>query len=113
VPSGSEATSAIQFDLDSPYITNIYATSRLKKLARDIEDGKKVLIRGHSDNLGTPKYNVTLSRLRAQTVQNYLIAHGAPADRISIEAVGENEPLDSNNNPVAWARNRRVQVVWR
>jgi peptidoglycan-associated lipoprotein len=43
----------------------------------------------------------------------FLISHGAPLDRITVEAVGDSEPIDPGNNPVAWAKNRRVQVLWR
>jgi outer membrane protein OmpA-like peptidoglycan-associated protein len=110
-----EAVPDIVFELDASVIPSASARADLKavaqKLARD--PSKRLLIRGHSDQMGSPEYKRALSQRRAMTVQIVLVSHGAPADRITIEAVSDNDPADHRNNPVAWAHNRRAQVLWR
>jgi outer membrane protein OmpA-like peptidoglycan-associated protein len=46
-------------------------------------------------------------------VARLLIARGASADRLLVEAMGDAEPIDPAWTPAAWAKNRRVQIVWR
>lgn len=110
-----EAVPDIVFDLDAYVISSVSAIADLKavaqKLARD--PSKRIVIRGHSDQMGSPEYKRALSQRRAMTVQSFLVSHGAPVDRIAIEAVSDSEPADHRNNPVAWAHNRRAQVLWR
>ena len=112
--SAPEPLPDLSYELDSFRFTQETALV-LEKAVKLLQEQPKlrILIRGHSDKLGSPEYNIELSRRRASAVENYLIEHGVAADKISIEAVGGKEPMDSSNSPVAWARNRRVQMVWR
>lgn len=105
----------VPFDLDSHQVNYLPSLVILRELAAELarDPSKQLRVRGHSDQMGSSAHKVRLSRSRAMSVQAYLIAHGAPADRISIEAVGASEPIDPGSNPIAWAKNRRVQVVWR
>jgi outer membrane protein OmpA-like peptidoglycan-associated protein len=116
VPSTpGEPVEDVLFDLDRHemnYLPTIVALRRVaKELAQD--SSKRVLLRGHADQMGSSSYKHALSERRAMAVQAFLISHGAPADRITVEAVSDSEPVDSGSNPVAWAKNRRVQVLWR
>lgn len=47
---------------------------------------------GHADRIGPARYNQRLSMRRAQTVKDYLVQHGVPADTIHISAVGSTQP---------------------
>ena len=47
---------------------------------------------GHTDRIGTEKYNKTLSEKRAASVKAYLSELGVPADRIFTEGRGESQP---------------------
>jgi outer membrane protein OmpA-like peptidoglycan-associated protein len=109
-----DAVEDLSFDLDSFRISRD-SRAVLEKVVETLKQQPKlrVQVRGHSDRLGSPEHNLELSRRRATAVEAFLIEHGVAADRISIEALGGKEPMDSNNSPVAWARNRRVQVLWR
>ncbi|MGQ0709923.1 MAG: DUF192 domain-containing protein [Rhodoferax sp.] len=49
-------------------------------------------VTGHSDQIGDDAYNMQLSQKRAQSVKDYLLAHGVPAVPISVEGKGETEP---------------------
>ena len=56
-----------------------------------------VIITGHTDRIGSEKYNKRLSRARAAAVMRYLIDKGIDPDRLTIKGHGEDEP-------VAWRR---------
>lgn len=65
---------------------------------------------GHTDSIGTEQYNMGLSQRRANTVKNYLISKGVPADRIYAEGKGESSPIASNATREGRAKNRRVEI---
>lgn len=113
--SPGESIADVNFDLSSFQITYLPSIVALKRVAEALRNdpSRKVLLRGHTDQMGPDSYKHALSQRRAVTVQMFLFSHGAPLDQITIEAVGDSEPIDPENNPVAWAKNRRVQVLWR
>jgi outer membrane protein OmpA-like peptidoglycan-associated protein len=110
-----EAIADVLFDLDSFQIAYLPSIVALKRAAEELRNdpSRRLLLRGHTDLMGPASYKQALSRRRAMTVQMFLVSHGAPLDRITVEAVGDSEPEDPGHNPVAWAKNRRVQVLWR
>ncbi len=65
---------------------------------------------GHTDSIGTEKYNQGLSERRANTVKNYLVTKGIPADRIYAEGKGELSPVADNKTREGRAQNRRVEI---
>jgi peptidoglycan-associated lipoprotein len=67
-----------------------------------------VLIEGHSDERGTPEYNVALGERRAKMTQNYLVSHGIDSRRISIISYGKERQQCSESNEGCWAKNRRA-----
>jgi OOP family OmpA-OmpF porin len=69
----------------------------------------KLEIQGHTDNIGTPAYNMELSRKRAEEVKAYLVNKGVQAGRITIKYLGEVNPDVKNDNPENRALNRRVE----
>ena len=73
----------------------------------------RLVLRGHADERGSEAYNRRLARWRALTALRYVQALGIDKGRLSLEAVGAAEPADPSNTPSAWAKNRRVQLVWR
>ena len=74
------------------------------------EDSKLELV-GHTDNIGTPEGNYSLSRARAEAVKSYLIQKGIPANRFQkIEGKGHDEPIADNATTAGKARNRRVAI---
>jgi outer membrane protein OmpA-like peptidoglycan-associated protein len=104
----------VLFALSSEQITSVDAAFALADVARALRahPARRVRLRGHADRLGAPAFNQALSRQRAQAVRHFLVARGAPPERIDIEAVGDAEPADPGDGFLAWARNRRVQVLW-
>ncbi|XZG71547.1 OmpA family protein [Chitinibacteraceae bacterium HSL-7] len=58
-------------------------------------DGAAVVV-GHTDRIGSEKYNQELGQRRAQAVVDYLVSKGAPADKLSAESRGESAPVTGN-----------------
>ncbi len=67
---------------------------------------KDLQINGHADERGTSKYNMKLSRKRAESVCKYLIKRGVHKDRLSTKAFGE-----SVNIGDSYEQNRRVEFI--
>lgn len=65
---------------------------------------------GHTDNVGTAKYNYKLSEKRAKTVADYLISNGVKKDRLVVKGVGFDEPIATNDTEEGRAQNRRVEI---
>lgn len=70
-----------------------------------------VTISGYSDQRGRKRYNDKLSQQRAQTVRDFLIPLGVSAKKIKTRHYGERHLFDSNDNYIAWSRNRRVVIA--
>ncbi len=79
--------------------------------------GGPVTLRGHSDSRGSDAENLAASRRRAQAVRDFLVSKGVPAERITVVAMGEANPVAPNRLPdgsddmEGRARNRRVEIA--
>ena len=72
----------------------------------------KVLIEGHTDNVGSAASNLGLSDARAAAVKAVLVAEfGADGARITTKGFGDTKPSVPNTTAVGRAQNRRVEVV--
>ncbi|NOL50224.1 outer membrane protein OmpA [Pelistega europaea] len=65
---------------------------------------------GHTDSVGSEKYNQRLSERRAASVKSYLVSKGVPADQIIASGRGESQPVASNATREGRAKNRRVEI---
>jgi OOP family OmpA-OmpF porin len=70
----------------------------------------RIVVEGHTDDLGSAAYNQRLSERRAASVRDYLIGKGIADNRISVAGYGESQPVASNRNPEGRAQNRRVVI---
>jgi OOP family OmpA-OmpF porin len=72
----------------------------------------KVVVEGHTDNVGGEKKNMTLSQNRADAVKDYLVAEkSVPEGKVVARGYGYERPLDSNKTAEGRAVNRRVDVI--
>ena len=69
----------------------------------------KIEIQGHTDWMGSDEYNMKLGERRANTVMKYLVAHGIPADQLTIKSYGESKPIATNETREGRAKNRRIE----
>lgn len=71
----------------------------------------KVLLEGHSSNDGDFTINLNLSQQRANIVRDFLIEEGIESNRISVKALGEDEPIFDNNTTQGRVLNRCVLII--
>ena len=69
----------------------------------------RIRIAGHTDNQGTAKHNMSLSRRRAESVSRYLQSQGIEAKRIESVGHGASKPVKSNDTAEGRAENRRTE----
>jgi len=72
---------------------------------------RRILVEGHTDNVGADAANLALSQQRAESVKRYLAAHGIAESRIQAVGKGKAGPVESNDSEWGRQRNRRVDVI--
>jgi outer membrane protein OmpA-like peptidoglycan-associated protein len=71
----------------------------------------KIIIAGHTDNVGSAKSNLILSKKRSQAVGVYLEQRGVNSERIIVQYFGEEKPVADNNSKEGRQQNRRVEMT--
>jgi peptidoglycan-associated lipoprotein len=111
--AGLLATRVIYFDFDSAEIkgqgTDVVAV-HAKYLAS--HSSARVRLEGHTDERGSREYNIGLGERRAQGVRRALLLQGAADAQISTVSYGEERPAVPGHDEAAWAKNRRVEIVY-
>lgn len=86
----------------------------LKEIAGTMKqhDDLKLLIEGHTDNVGSAASNLALSDARAAAVKAALVGEfGIAADRLTTKGLGDTKPAVPNTTSEGRAQNRRVELV--
>ncbi|HPG10908.1 MAG TPA: OmpA family protein [Chitinophagaceae bacterium] len=86
--------------------------AELDKLVQLLQENPqlKVEIGGHTDNVGKPSDNLTLSNNRAKAVVDYLLKNNIPANQLTAKGYGETKPVADNNIEEGRAKNRRTEM---
>lgn len=71
----------------------------------------RVVVEGHTDNVGSEEYNQTLSERRAENVMNFLVEQGVNASRLTSIGYGLLRPIADNETKEGKAKNRRVDLI--
>ncbi|GHD58377.1 OmpA family protein [Jeongeupia chitinilytica] len=87
----------------------------LDKLYQDVvnfdpKEGEAVVV-GYTDRIGSDKYNNALSQKRAQSVVDYLVGKGAPADKIRAEGRGKADPVTGDTCNKIKARKQLIECL--
>lgn len=70
-----------------------------------------ILLEGHTDSTGSEEWNLELSKLRSQSVENYLAGKQVMETRFTNMGYGESQPIASNDTVDGRSANRRVEVA--
>jgi peptidoglycan-associated lipoprotein len=73
---------------------------------------KTITVEGHTDEKGTPEYNIALGERRALAVSNYLQNMGVAQAQIKVVSYGEEKPASFGHDEASWAENRRAELVY-
>lgn len=86
--------------------------SKLEPLLKRMQSHKEASVRivGHTDDIGSQRYNIKLSKARAEAIKAFLVGNGIDAKRIEIEAKGEAQPAASNADEAGRTQNRRAEM---
>lgn len=110
---GSASIYGIYFDFDKADIKPESEPS-IKEIAKLLQEneGLRLFVVGHTDNMGTVDYNMKLSRLRADAVVKELVTkYKISPQRLKAYGVGQLAPVASNTTEYGRAQNRRVELV--
>lgn len=110
-PAG--AARLIYFDFDSseirPEFVSVIA-AHAHALARNAS--VRVRLEGHTDERGSPEYNIGLGERRAQAVRRALMLQGVTDAQVATVSYGEERPALAGQGEEAWAKNRRVEFIY-
>jgi OOP family OmpA-OmpF porin len=110
---GSVATQGILFDTGSDRIKP-ESSPTLKEIAAMLTGHPelKLVVEGHTDDIGVPAANLKLSEARAAAVTAALVKdHGIAADRLQSKGLGSTKPAVPNTSAEGRQTNRRVVLV--
>jgi outer membrane protein OmpA-like peptidoglycan-associated protein len=104
-------TSQTAFDTDSTQIKPGFYTTLDKLADVVVRYGKTTLtVVGHTDNVGSDKYNQDLSQRRAVSVAQYFESKRVNPVRLATAGKGEAQPVASNASESGRLQNRRVEI---
>ncbi|MDH3329661.1 MAG: OmpA family protein, partial [Desulfobulbaceae bacterium] len=88
------------------------AEASLNKTVRILQHypGKRFEIGGHTDSIGDPGWNLTVSLKRAESVKEYLLSKGIEKGRLEANGYGADYPVADNETSAGRAANRRVEL---
>jgi peptidoglycan-associated lipoprotein len=103
----------IYFDFDKSEIKPEYAAV-VTKNAQNLSShpNLKVKLEGNTDERGTREYNIGLGERRAQAVRRALMLEGVQSNQITTVSFGAERPAVEGDDETAWAKNRRVELVY-
>jgi outer membrane protein OmpA-like peptidoglycan-associated protein len=106
----------VLFDTDKAEIKPTAAAS-LQQITASIGQRyatQQLRVMGFADSRGDKSYNRELSEKRAEAVKNYLVnTSKIDAARVSVEPMGESQPVASNATAAGRQENRRVEIAVR
>jgi len=85
--------------------------SAIGAILQSLLTDSKIMVEGHTDNVGSAASNQKLSEQRAHAVMQYLIERGIAANRLQSVGYGLTKPVADNKTEEGRAKNRRVELV--
>ncbi|MGH8229033.1 MAG: peptidoglycan-associated lipoprotein Pal [Steroidobacteraceae bacterium] len=110
---GLLAQRTIHFAFDSSEITGV-GTDIVSANAKYLSSRSNIHVRleGNTDERGSREYNIGLGERRAQQVRQAMLLQGVSDSQISTVSYGAERPVDPGHNETAWAKNRRVDIIY-
>jgi len=112
-PANALADRVVYFEFDRSDIPSQHLNT-LDAHARYLVQNPNVKVRleGHADERGSREYNIGLGDRRAQAVRRILLFQGVANDQVTTVSYGEERPAAEGHGDEAYAKNRRVEIVY-
>jgi peptidoglycan-associated lipoprotein len=110
---GAMGGKVIYFDFDKSDIKPEFAaivTANARNLTA--HPNLKLKLEGNTDERGTREYNIGLGERRAQAVRRALMLQGVAESQLTTVSFGAERPAAEGDDEAAWAKNRRVELVY-
>jgi peptidoglycan-associated lipoprotein len=111
--AGGAGRAVIYFDFDKsdikPEFAEIISTQSRNLTAHP---NLKLKLEGNTDERGTREYNIGLGERRAQAVRRALMLQGVAESQLTTVSFGSERPAAEGDDEAAWAKNRRVELVY-
>ena len=103
-------TQRIHFDYDKDVLREDARTVLDAKAAvLEANPAVTIVITGHTDEQGTAEYNLALGQRRAAQVKRYLVSKGIQEGRLSVQSLGDSQPLALGTDAASYEQNRRAE----
>ncbi len=104
----------VYFDYDSFVIKPEFQTV-IESHARFLKanNGRKVVIEGHTDERGGREYNLALGQKRSEAVRRALGLLGVTDSQVEAVSFGKEKPATTGMDEAAFAQNRRAEIAYR
>jgi peptidoglycan-associated lipoprotein len=111
--TGPLAKKVIYFDFDKSEIKPEFADV-VAAHARNMTShpNLKMKLEGNTDERGTREYNIGLGERRAQAVRRAFMLQGVAESQLTTVSFGSERPAAEGDDESAWAKNRRVELVY-
>ena len=96
-----------KWDVKPQFNTNLDNIIDILKNTPDLN----IRVEGHTDNIGSEKYNLNLSKKRAESIKAYLVGKGIDESRITSIGYGFSKPRAGNDTKDGRALNRRAELI--
>ena len=102
----------VRFEFSSSELSN-YSFDELELVLEYLHNNPtaRIIIEGHTDDIGSEDANEKMSERRAKSVYKYLVKNEVSKERLSYVGMGENHPIATNETGEGRSRNRRVELV--
>lgn len=110
-PQALRENNTVYFKYDSDQILDEYIAvmQAHAQYLRNNPDSR-IIIEGHTDERGTPEYNIALGERRARSVARYMQNLGVDVNQLSIVSYGEEKPVNPGHSEASWKQNRRAVI---
>jgi peptidoglycan-associated lipoprotein len=111
--TGILARKVVYFDFDKSEIKPEFA-DLVAAHARNLtaHPNMHMKLEGNTDERGTREYNIGLGERRAQAVRRALMLQGVAESQLNTVSFGAERPAAEGDDETAWAKNRRVELVY-
>lgn len=112
-PRSVLAKRSVYFDFDSYVVKDEYKPL-IEAHAKYLQTTRtaRMTIQGNCDERGSREYNIALGQRRADTVKRMMQLYGASDAQIETVSFGKEKPKNLAHDEVAWAENRRDDIVY-